>query len=210
MGLFATPVLVADDVLGSGDTSRLLGAPAMTGTGANSPYGAVSVDTHVLDHPALGSVRSAIEAAAFTLASQVMGHAVAGMQITQSWVSHKAPGQGHRAHTHHNSLLSGTWFFDASYAEQPALMFHRNVAAAPNWPTLQVPRRSDARSAFAWQRVPVQAKPGRLVLFPAWLQHSVPPNTSERVRKSLAFNLVPTGGLGDERGLTELLFARVS
>ena len=33
-------------------------------------------------------------------------------------------------------------------------------------------------------------KPGTLVLFPAWLEHSVPPNGSAENRISLSFNVM--------------------
>ena len=39
--------------------------------------------------------------------------------------------------------------------------------------------------------------------------HSVPVNKSNKVRKSLAFNVLPKGKIGDENSLTELLFNKV-
>ena len=37
-----------------------------------------------------------------------------------------------------------------------------------------------------------KVRPGRLVMFPAWLKHAVPPNNSKRDRISIAFNLMFT------------------
>ena len=34
----------------------------------------------------------------------------------------------------------------------------------------------------------MQVKPGRIVLFPAWLSHSVPANRTKEERISIAFN----------------------
>ena len=48
--------------------------------------------------------------------------------------------------------------------------------------------------------------PGLLVLFPSYLHHSVPLNKTEHPRHSLAFNVVPTIGFGEEMNLTELKF----
>ena len=45
-----------------------------------------------------------------------------------------------------------------------------------------------------------------LLLFPSYLPHSVPTNTTNYIRKSLSFNIVPKKGLGVEKHLTEFLF----
>jgi ectoine hydroxylase-related dioxygenase (phytanoyl-CoA dioxygenase family) len=67
--------------------------------------------------------------------------------------------------------------------------------------------KADKRSSkFAWQEFSVNFEPGLLVLFPSYLHHSVPVNKSNSVRCSLAFNIVPTTGFGEEESLTELLF----
>jgi hypothetical protein len=46
--------------------------------------------------------------------------------------------------------------------------------------------------------------PGDLILFPSWLEHEVPLNQTQEVRKSLAFNCIPSIGFGEEGDLTEL------
>ena len=45
-----------------------------------------------------------------------------------------------------------------------------------------------------------------IILFPSSLLHSVPLNTTDSIRKSLAFNAVPKTGLGTESSLNELKF----
>jgi K+-transporting ATPase A subunit len=52
----------------------------------------------------------------------------------------------------------------------------------------------------------INATPGLLLLFPSYLQHSVPLNKSNLIRCSLAFNSVPVVGFGEEESLTELKF----
>ena len=46
------------------------------------------------------------------------------------------------------------------------------------------------QNAFNGNLVQVEGKPGRLVLFPAWLKHDVPINTSARERITVSFNLM--------------------
>ena len=38
--------------------------------------------------------------------------------------------------------------------------------------------------------IELETKPGRLVLFPAWLKHDVPTNLSERERISVSFDMM--------------------
>ena len=52
----------------------------------------------------------------------------------------------------------------------------------------------------------IEFTPGLLLLFPSYLHHSVPLNKTDKTRCSLAFNIVPTIGLGEETSLTELKF----
>jgi ectoine hydroxylase-related dioxygenase (phytanoyl-CoA dioxygenase family) len=59
---------------------------------------------------------------------------------------------------------------------------------------------------YAWQDFSITFEPGLLVLFPSYLHHSVPLNKTDKPRQSLAFNVVPEIGFGDERNLTELIF----
>ena len=40
------------------------------------------------------------------------------------------------------------------------------------------------------EQVVVSVKDGMLLMFPAWLQHSVDPNRSDRVRISVGFNIM--------------------
>jgi len=42
------------------------------------------------------------------------------------------------------------------------------------------------------EQVVVKVKDGMLLMFPAWLQHAVDPNRSDRLRVSLGFNVMFT------------------
>jgi hypothetical protein len=47
-------------------------------------------------------------------------------------------------------------------------------------------------SSLTAQKVTIDVKPGTMVFFPAWLNHSVDPNYSREERISIAFNLMFT------------------
>ena len=87
-----------------------------------------------------------------------------------------------------------------------AIKFHK-TAGAIGQSTIMPKTKADKRlSQSAQTEFSVNFEPGLLVLFPSWLHHSVPQNITDSVRCSLAFNVVPTTGFGEEESLTELLF----
>lgn len=52
-----------------------------------------------------------------------------------------------------------------------------------------MPPRS-CHNAYNSNVVTMQVKPGRLIIFPSWLSHSVPVNAKSEDRVSIAFNLM--------------------
>jgi ectoine hydroxylase-related dioxygenase (phytanoyl-CoA dioxygenase family) len=61
-------------------------------------------------------------------------------------------------------------------------------------------------TGFTWAQFNIQPKKGLLVIFPSWLNHSVPENTTSALRKSLAFNAVPSKTVGSVFSSTKLTF----
>jgi uncharacterized protein (TIGR02466 family) len=47
-----------------------------------------------------------------------------------------------------------------------------------------------AANKYNYKEYTIPAKPGRLVVFPSWLRHGVPENTSDQFRISISFNIV--------------------
>jgi uncharacterized protein (TIGR02466 family) len=89
-------------------------------------------------------------------------------------------------HTHPNNYLSGVYYVRTEPGADSIRFVDPRVQARQIAP--KVRERNPANSMDAFVNVPA----GRLVLFPAWLQHSVPQNTSGTERISIAFNLMYT------------------
>jgi ectoine hydroxylase-related dioxygenase (phytanoyl-CoA dioxygenase family) len=70
--------------------------------------------------------------------------------------------------------------------------------------TLDVEPNNDLNMANM-QHWDVYCKPGKLVMFPSHLYHSVTKNASDQDRLTLAFNLWPKGPLGSA-GLDKIIF----
>ena len=89
----------------------------------------------------------------------------------------------HRPHIHPNNYLSGAYYLKTG-AGADVIRFHDPRMQAG----MIVPPARDQNRANP-DMVSLDVRPGMLVMFPAWLQHSVPPNLSDEDRVSVA--LIP-------------------
>jgi uncharacterized protein (TIGR02466 family) len=122
------------------------------------------------------------EAAESVLEYLRIGHA--GFMVTGCWANVNAPGAGHRAHDHPNNYLSGVYYVRTHPSANTINFLDPRPQAAVIRPPVT------ALTAENTEQVVVQIKDGTLLIFPAWLRHSVDPNRSSRMRISLGFNLM--------------------
>ena len=54
-------------------------------------------------------------------------------------------------------------------------------------------RKSGEPPKHLWRDVFINPIPGRLIVFPAWLWHSVETNESDQLRISVSFNIIQQG-----------------
>ncbi len=105
-------------------------------------------------------------------------------EITGCWVNIGPVGATHGEHSHPNNFLSGVYYArvapggDTITFSDPRLQAH-----------VIAPRVSEPSTHTA-SRIDVRVREGRLVLFPAWLRHSVTSNRSDRQRVSMAINVM--------------------
>lgn len=104
--------------------------------------------------------------------------------ITGCWANVAETGLGHKPHCHPNNFLSGVYYVDAD-AGGDSITFH-DPRPQPN---IFMPPTRELTNETAGQ-VTLRIKPGAMVLFPAWLLHSVGPNASASRRISIAFNIM--------------------
>ncbi len=105
-------------------------------------------------------------------------------EITGCWASMNPKGGIHPAHNHPNNYLSGVYYLQIPEGAN-AIQFHDpRPQGMMIWP--RVERYNLYNSIVANVRV----RAGQLLLFPAWLVHSVHPNPSEAVRISISFNIM--------------------
>jgi uncharacterized protein (TIGR02466 family) len=168
-------------------------------------YGERSKNSYILDEEPCKDLKDFILDVCKKFGEQ-LGYDYEEYKLSQSWLTYKHPGQHHTMHTHPNSLISGVLYFGDSDEKTPAIKFH-NPIFGTNVSYIAPKKIKDKRdNKYAIEFMSVDFEPGLLLLFPSHLHHSVPLNTTDKTRHSLAFNVVPTIGFGDEENLTELKF----
>ena len=105
-------------------------------------------------------------------------------EITGCWANVNGIGASHGVHTHPNNFLSGVYYVQTQ-AGADTINFHDpRVQTAIIRPPVKALTADDA------DQVVVRVREGTLLLFPAWLPHSVDPNRSARERISISFNIM--------------------
>lgn len=105
-------------------------------------------------------------------------------EITGCWMNVKPEGAGHMMHGHPNNYLSGVYYPKAPKGSD-SIIFHdfrmdRHVIV-PRYATV-TPQNSNIA------RIPIAE--GVMIMFPAWLPHSVAANPTSEERISLSFNVM--------------------
>jgi uncharacterized protein (TIGR02466 family) len=191
------------------ETRNYLDTIKLIDGGMANQYGFHSKNTYILDHPDCSEINNFIMQSIKYFAKEILMYSYEEYCFSQSWISHKAPGQYHTMHTHPNSLISGVFYYGEYDQDVPAITFHKPVFGT-NASHLSPQYQSDRRkSQYAWETFSVNPSDGLLILFPSYILHSVPLNNTSKVRKSLAFNVMPKSRIGQEQNLTELLFHKV-
>jgi uncharacterized protein (TIGR02466 family) len=108
----------------------------------------------------------------------------AGLAITGCWANVNAPGAAHPEHSHPNNYLSGVYYL-VTPAGADTIDFHD---PRPQTGIIRPP--VTALTAENTDEVVVRVTAGTVLLFPAWLSHSVDANASTELRISVSFNLM--------------------
>lgn len=92
----------------------------------------------------------------------------------------------HDNHTHPDSILSGVFYLSCSENTSPIIFndpraYYKYINYKPIF------GRNDGY--YLYPEYVVQPQPGMLLLFPSWLEHEVPKQTSDDDRITLVFNL---------------------
>jgi uncharacterized protein (TIGR02466 family) len=105
-------------------------------------------------------------------------------EITGCWANISPPGASHKAHNHPNNFLSGVYYVQTGPGAD-SINFHD-----PRVQTSIIRPPVTELTAANTDQVVVRVRDGTLLLFPAYLEHSVDANESGRERISVSFNVM--------------------
>jgi uncharacterized protein (TIGR02466 family) len=154
--------------------------------GSGTRTGATWQSGHALQQkPEFAALIPHIEAAVSNVLAfiKVVG---APFRITGCWANVLDPGAAHAMHSHPNNFLSGVYYLQTQPGSD-TINFHdpRPQTAIIRPPITEL-------TAYNTDQVVVPVSDGTLLVFPAWLPHSVSANISGRPRISVSFNVMFT------------------
>lgn len=122
-----------------------------------------------------GAVETALEAMAVRDRNWV---------VTGCWANINPAGGFHPPHIHPNNLISGVYYLQTPPSAD-SIVFHD-----PRPQAHYLAPVSTRLVAETQAEIQIEAKPGRMLLFPSWLRHSVRPNYGNEERVSISFNVM--------------------
>lgn len=105
-------------------------------------------------------------------------------EITGCWANINPLGGQNSPHMHPNNFLSGVYYVALPEAKGQITF------SDPRPQAQMVMPRTDSWNKYMGNEISVDVTPGRFVMFPSWLTHSVRINRSEQHRISISFNVM--------------------
>ena len=143
---------------------------------------------YVLEEKRFKFLKDELMKAFYSFASDVMRYSNK-FEITTSWFTKSIPGQSSSSHNHDNCMYSAVLYLQTS--ENCGNILFKSFA---NKRYYLVKNDYNLYNSTEWEVKPVD---GLLVIFPSEIYHQILENKSDTTRYSLAFNLAPTGVIGN-------------
>jgi len=140
-------------------------------------------DTDLQDRPQMAELIKRVLAAGEGVLD-FLGLEKSPMIVSGAWANFGPPDTSHHEHVHPNNFLSVVYYVRAPKGGNTINFIDPRPQAHVMAPRVVKPSHNNA------SLVTIDIAPGRLVLFPAWLRHSVDTNRSNEERLSIAMNLM--------------------
>ena len=195
--IFPTAVVTTDNVQFPVEDHKTILNSKFSVNSKNGPFH-VSENKYILD--TVPTLKEWIQCQIDRYSKDVLGSSK--LKFTQSWaIRHSNEPQRIYSHSHGNSVISGSYYVDAS-AESEALTFLKDTSH--NSPYLEYQKDFDNKP-WLWTEIKFRAYTGRLILFPSHLTHGVLGNqVVNQQRCVLAFNTWFADPIGSKEDLTYL------
>ena len=110
-------------------------------------------------------------------------------RLGNMWANINPPGGYNAPHVHPNSLFSGVYYVKTLPNSGKLMCNDPRPGIHTNMPL----RKPGQPPKHLWRECHIDPKPGRIIMFPAWLWHCVEPNQSNDIRISVSFNFIQDG-----------------
>ena len=105
------------------------------------------------------------------------------------WANINPPGGMNMPHLHPNALFSGVYYVKAPINSGRLKL----IEPRPGVHVMMPAKKPGNPGIDFWRDVHVEPIVGRIIMFPAWLWHSVEENKSNDIRISVSFNFIQDG-----------------
>jgi hypothetical protein len=204
--LFPTPLFIAQIPPYLANVTTFLDSQEMTPFSEGASHGSRSLNSYILEEKPCLELKNFILSQSKIYGKEYLSYGYDSYRLSQSWITFKHPTQTHVQHSHPNSLISGVVYYGDFTPKTPSIDFYRGFGYTMGTFALQPSIDPNNLTLYSSNTFSLHPPSGSLILFPSYLQHSVPKNETNKIRKSLAFNIVPSKGFGDEELLSELKF----
>lgn len=159
----------------------------------------ISEDLSIFERPQLQRIAAAVQKALDAYADKVMGISQK-LYVTQSWSLINQPGVGMHAHSHSNSIISGSLYY-TQLPEPPARMIFDRYT---HYRRLAINPEEGKGNLYNTQVNIITPQTHELLLFPSEITHMVEANGATAARHSIAFNCFLKGTIGDFQDVSVL------
>jgi hypothetical protein len=134
--------------------------------------------------------------------SQAWAHEVKAIGICNSWGNVVGLNQSIRYHRHDNSYISGSFYL----TEGSKFNLLNNLTS--DLFSIVPKIKHDAPHKRSFESLDIDPKPGKVIIFPSGMYHSVAASTNDKKRYSIAFNAIPLGEVGKPTSLMDVQLSR--
>ena len=110
-------------------------------------------------------------------------------KLGNMWANINPPGGYNKPHVHPNALFSGVYYVKTPPNSGKLVCQDPRPGIQTCMPT----RKKGEPPKHLWREVHLTPQENRVIMFPAWLWHSVKPNQSTESRISVSFNFIQDG-----------------
>ena len=104
----------------------------------------------------------------------------------QLWVSVMRQGGHHGIHSHPGSVVSGSFYVDVDNESAPLMIMNPTRHFRNHEPR---PSRQEDFGPFTSEQLTIKPEQNLMVVWPAWLEHHVMKQTSQKPRVAISFNV---------------------